>query len=357
LNRVDHRTSSSISFAHVTKREEIMLKLRTYLFLALTLSLALMLLANCGATPEPDVFRQAVEVEGAAAPEEVTIVETVEVEAEAFAQATAAPQAVADAGSSGLAAPVRPQADRMIIKNAEMELQVADTDVALDSITIIAADYGGYIISSHTWFEDEFKYATVRMGVPVIEFENILRRLRGLALQVTNEMASGEDVTDQYVDLQSRLTNLEATRDRIREFLDKAETVEEALQVNEQLSEVEAQIEEIQGRMNYLKDRAAYSTISVQLSPVRPTPTPTPTSTPTPTPTPVAWRPGETLNDAGGVLVSILKGLVDALIWIIIVLGPFVVPVALLIWLVIWLRRRARRKSPPPQGPPPVDES
>jgi len=153
-----------------------------------------------------------------------------------------------------------------LIKNAEMELLVSDTDAALDSITLIASDYGGYIISSHSWYEDDFKYATVRLGVPVEEFENILRRLRGLALRVINEIASGEDVTDQFVDLQSRLTNLQATRDRIREFLDKAETVEEALQVNEQLSEVEGQIEEIQGRMNYLKDRAAYSTIDVQLN-------------------------------------------------------------------------------------------
>lgn len=328
-----------------------MLRLRKYLFLALTQSLALMLLANCGATGEPQVLREAVQVERAAAPTEAPV------EVEAPAAPTAAPEVAAAPGSSGLSAPVRPQADRMIIKNAELELLVANTDVALDSITVIAADYGGYIISTHTWFEDEFKYATIRMGVPVIEFENILRRLRGLALQVTNEIASGEDVTDQYVDLQSQLTNLQATRDRIREFLDKAETVEEALQVNDQLSQVEGQIEEIQGRMNYLRDRAAYSTISVQLSPERPTPTPTPTSTPTPTPTPVAWRPGETFQDAGGVLVSILKGLVNALIWIIVVLGPFVVPVVLLVWLALWLRRRARRKSPPPQAPPPVDES
>jgi hypothetical protein len=343
-----------ISFAPVRKREEIML--RNVLFLVLTMSLALMLLANCGATPEPQYVIETVEVERAPSAEEVTVVETVQVEAEKMVAATAAPEAATNSGSPGLAAPVRPQADRMIIKNAEMELLVADTDVALDSITIIAADYGGYIISSHTWFEDGFKYATIRMGVPVVEFENILRRLRGLALQVTNEIASGEDVTDQYVDLQSRLTNLQATRDRIREFLDKAETVEEALQVNEQLSQVEGQIEEIQGRMNYLRDRAAYSTISVQLSPERPTPTPTATPTPTPTPTPVAWRPGETLSEAGGVLTSILKGLVDAVIWIIIVLGPFLVPVALLAWLVIWLRRRARRKSAPPKEPPPVDE-
>ena len=186
--------------------------LRSLLFLALAMSLALMLLANCGATPEPEYVIETVEVERPAVVEKV-VVEAAEVEAEEMVAATPAPEAVADSGSPGLAAPVRPQADRMIIKNAEMELLVADTDVALDSITVIAADYGGYIISSHTWFEDEFKYATIRMGVPVLEFENILRRLRGLALQVTSEIASGEDVTDQYVDLQSRLINLQATRD------------------------------------------------------------------------------------------------------------------------------------------------
>ncbi len=313
----------------------------------------LLLLAACGASPEPETLVehvvQTVEVE---MPVAETVVEKVMVEA------TGAPQATPAPGSPGLAAPYRAQVERMIIKNAELDLLVSDTDVALDSITVIAADYGGYIISSHTWFEDEFKYATVRLGVPVVEFENILRRLRGLALKVNSEVASGEDVTDQYVDLQSRLTNLQATRDRIREFLDKAETVEEALQVNQQLSEVEAQIEEIQGRMNYLKDRAAYSTIDVQLNPQRPTPTPSPTPTPTPTPTPEAWRPGETVKDATGVLTSVVKGLVDLAIWVIVVLGPFLVPVALLVWLVIWLRRRAARSASRPEPPePPASDS
>jgi hypothetical protein len=232
-----------------------------------------------------------------------------------------------------------------------VELLVADTDFALDEVTVIAADYGGYIISSHTWLEDEYKHATARLGVPAQEFENVLRRLRGLALEVTNEVASGEDVTDEYVDLQSRLTNLQATRDRIREFLDKAATVEEALKVNEQLSTVEGQIEEIQGRMNYLKDRAAYSTIDVTLNPQRPTPTPSATPTATPTPTPVAWRPGKTFDGAVGTLSSVLRGLGDAVIWVVVVLGPCLVPVALLVALVILLRRRQQRRKAAPQTP------
>ena len=109
-----------------------------------------------------------------------------------------------------------------------------------------------------------------------------MRRLRGLAVQVLDENATGEDVTDQYVDLQSQLVNLEATRARIQEFLQDAKSVDEALRVNQELANIEAQIEQIKGRMNYLTDRSAYSTITINLEPEFPVLTPTPTSTPHP---------------------------------------------------------------------------
>ena len=313
-----------------------------------------MLLANCGAAPqEQEPVMVVEEVEGGG--REVTVVEEVVVEAERAPAPTSAPAAEdRSANTNEIASLQVPRSQRMIIKDADMELLVSDTDVALDSVTVIAVDYGGYIISTHTWYEDEFKYATVRLGVPVEEFENVLRRLRGLAVKVLNEVASGEDVTDQFVDLQSRLTNLQATRDRIREFLDKAVSVEEALQVNEQLSQVEGQIEEIQGRMNYLKDRAAYSTIDLELIPERPTPTPSPTPTVTPTPTPVPtstpepWLPGETFQGAADVLTDIVKGLVDVGIWVLVVLGPFLAVAALVVGLVIaWRRRHKRAESQP----------
>ena len=91
-------------------------------------------------------------------------------------------------------------------------------------------------------------------------------RLRGLAVKVVDETAAGDDVTEQYVDLQSQLTNLEATRARIQEFLKDAKTVDEALRINQELANIEAQIEQIKGRMNYLNDRSAYSTITINLS-------------------------------------------------------------------------------------------
>ena len=105
-------------------------------------------------------------------------------------------------------------------------------------------------------------------------------------MRVVDEVASGDDVTEQYVDLQSQLTNLEATRARIQEFLQDAKTMDEALRINQELANIEAQIEQIKGRMNYLNDRSAFSTITINFEPEFPvlTPTPTPTAHPTPHP-------------------------------------------------------------------------
>jgi hypothetical protein len=101
--------------------------------------------------------------------------------------------------------------NRKIIKNADVRLLVKDTDVAIDRSTQIVGDLGGYIISSRVWYQDYFgnnlKYATMTIGIPVDQFEHALLRFRDLSIRVLDENATGEDVTDQYVDLQSQLEN------------------------------------------------------------------------------------------------------------------------------------------------------
>jgi hypothetical protein len=238
------------------------------------------------------------------------------------------------------------RSSRLIIKNGEMNLIVADTDRALDQITSVAVEAGGYVIGSRSWTQDVFKYATLTLGVPVDQFEAVQRRLRGLAVQVVSDAASGQDVSDEYVDLQSRVSNLEATAARIREFLKQATDVEEALAVNGKLTEVEAELEQVKGRMAYLADRSAFSTLTINLEPQRPTPTamPTPTATatlmPTPTATPDVWQPDRTLAAAGDRLDRILRGVGDLAIWFGVTILPFAAPVM----IVGGLGWRARRK-------------
>lgn len=237
------------------------------------------------------------------------------------------------------------RSNRMIVKNADLRLQVEQTDVAIDRATQIIGDAGGYIVSSRVWYQDYYgnnlKYASITIGVPVTEFENVLGRLRKLALEVLDENATGSDVTDQYVDLQSQLTNLEATRARIQGFLEDAKTVEEALRINQELANIEGQIEQIKGQMNYLNDRSAFSTITVNIEPEFPVLTPTPTVTPYPTATPVPWNPGETFGEAKGTVTVMYQGIADFLIWVGVVILPIFLPPALILWVFWkWLNRK-----------------
>ena len=101
---------------------------------------------------------------------------------------------------------------------------------------------------------------------------------------------------------------MEATAARVRAFLNQADSVAEALEVNAKLTEIEGQIGPRQGRLNDIAQRAAYSTIAVHLEETPPDVTPTPTATPTPLP---AWRPGITVYDATNALTGLLRVLGD----------------------------------------------
>ncbi len=337
------------------------MKARFVVLVSLTM-IAFMLLAACGASPAATeapaapMFEEAMPAAPAAPAEPAMPAPAVEAPAPAQDQAKAAGGAepvYEIAAQSGENIIVQ-NTNRKIIKNADMRLLVKDTDVAIDRSTQIVTDLGGYIVSSRTWYQDYFdnnlRYATITIGIPVDQFERALQRFRDLAIRVLDENASGEDVTDQYVDLQSQLQNLEATRARIQEFLKDAKTVDEALRINQQLSDIEGEIEQIKGRMNYLADRASFSTITINFEPelpiLTPTPTPTiaPTLTPRPTSTPVPWKPGETFSEAKKALTVSYQGIINFLIWLIVVILPILLPPILVLWFLWKLIRGSRPK-------------
>lgn len=295
------------------------------LFLTLFLTLTLAACGSMGASSEQYAMEPASNRDGgmvaydeemgdSSAPMEAPMAE-IALAQEAGAPMPAATMSAPNAGatSNNQVAP----SQRLIIKTAELELTVDDTAVAMQNTTDTVVGAGGYIVSQRVWEVDGFRYGSMQLGVPVAEFERVLTMIRRLG-DVTVDIASGQDITDEFVDLNSRLGNLQATQTRLREFLNDAQNVEEILAVNAELSRVEEQLEVIQGRINYLADRAAFSTITLSFNPIVPTPTPWPTSTPP------AWNPLGVAGDASEDLVDTAQDTIDSAIYATIFCGPWV---------------------------------
>jgi len=325
-----------------------------------SLLLTAFLLAACGAPAAPATQVSSVRDMKAPAAEPLYAVAPQEAGAPAPepAQAVGAPETTENSmPGSGVVvqtgADVLPSAQtgpRMVIKNAEVRLLVEKTDSAIDRTLQIIGDVDGYIISSKAWSQTgpdgiNYKFATLTIGVPVDQFEIAMRRLRSTALRVLDENASGQDVSGEYVDLQSQLGNLEATRDRIRSFMDNAKTVEESLRINQELTNIEGQIEQVKGRMNFLSNRSAFSTITVTFEPDIPALTPEPTPTAMPTPSPEPWNPGKTLNQATGAVTTIYQSFVELAIWVFVVIIPLLAPFVLIIWVFYKLATRKGKKT------------
>ncbi len=225
---------------------------------------------------------------------------------------------------------------RLIIRTADMSLVVTDTADAMKRIAAMAEQNGGWVVSSNVFQYDENAMSgNITIRVPAEGFNSALEALQAMAVAVQNINTSGQDVTEEYVDLSSRLANLEATADRVRGFLDETKNVEEALAVNQELSRLEEEIEVIKGRMKYLSESAAFSTISVQLTPdVLAQPIET-----------GGWQPLIVLREAIETLVAALQSLINLLIWLVIVIAPLLLLVLLPVALVIWFVRRRKRTT------------
>ncbi len=226
--------------------------------------------------------------------------------------------------------------ERLIIRNADLAIVVDDTEETLEAIEALVAEAGGWVVNSNVWETSGVKRGSVTVRVPADELDPFLDEVHTLANEVTSESISGQDVTEEYVDLQAQLSNLKATADRVRGFLDEARDVEEALSVNAELSRLEGEIERITGRMQYLERSARFSSVSIEI-------------TPDELAQPVTigrWQPQGTARGAIQALIKALQWLVDALI----VIGLFVLPLVLVIggplYLFIRFLRKRRKRRP-----------
>lgn len=250
-------------------------------------------------------------------------------------------------------------AERIVIQNANLAIVVDDPSISMENISRLAKEMGGFVVSANLYQQYlesgiEVPRASITIRVPAERLDEALERIRAESDQdPQSESLNSQDVTSDYVDLQSRLRNLEATEAQLMEIMEDANRTEDVLAVYNELVRVREQIEVIKGQIKYLEESAALSAISTELianEAAQPL-------------TIGGWQPQGVARNAVQALINTLQFIVDAIIWIII----WVLPVLLVLYLIVflpfsflwkrWRKRRAERKlatqveSPPPTSP------
>ncbi len=227
--------------------------------------------------------------------------------------------------------------DRKVIKTAyiELEIEKGKFDETLFALTSLADQSGGFVSNSQSYSDSEGNltsgYVTIR--VPSNNYNSALDRIKQMGT-IKSISSSGQDITQEYTDLESRLRNYQAQEDVLLELMKKSTKVSDSIEVQRELSNVQEQIEIIKGRMNYLDDMVSYSTIDVAFH------------EPEPITTGDGWGFVEALKRGLRGLVTVFNALVVALIatapvWILIGI------ILIIVWQAIRARkrRRARREQ------------
>jgi hypothetical protein len=242
-------------------------------------------------------------------------------ESELYTQAGSADIATAQAISTKL------------IKNASIQIEVkkGEFERKFFEVASLAEQNNGYVSNSQSYSDSEGKMTSgvITIRIDKKNFDLVLSKLKEMGT-VLNVSINVQDVTQEYVDNESRLKNLEAQQKRLLALMDQSVTVKDSIEVQRELSNVEGQIEVIKGRQTYLDNLVAYSTIDVYISEPQPLTEPS-----------EGGFIGAIKRGARGAL-TVLRGLTMVLI----AMSPVLVIVAIIL-IIIWqsLRARNRRRA------------
>lgn len=232
-----------------------------------------------------------------------------------FAESEAQDLAGDSASFNRAAASIEP----LVIRTANLVLVVEDPSSSADAIGELAKELGGFVVFSNVFQTNlsdfsQVTRASITIRVPSEKLDSALDQIEKNSIEVRERSVRGEDVTQQYTDLQSRLRNLDVAEEQLREIMGSAVRTEDVLRVFQDLSNVREQIEVIKGQINFFEDSARLSSVSVELIPDE-----------LAQPLQIGgWRPEGTAKQALEMLIRTLQFIIDAGIWAVICIVPIV---------------------------------
>lgn len=228
--------------------------------------------------------------------------------------------------------------ERKVIYEALLSVKVPDVDKAVRDLNGKAADLGGYVADSNRDNARDLPTARITYRIPQARYTDFMAYARNLGEPGT-EWIDSTDVTEEFVDLEARLTNRLVHEERLLAMLSKTESVEELLAVERELARVREDIEIIEGRLRYLGEKVDMATVTISLSQQ-------PGATEVPGIKPVGIS--ETLRRALKAIVTSATLFLDVLSFLVIAIAallPFAVPVLAILWLIFYLRRKKKKQA------------
>lgn len=155
--------------------------------------------------------------------------------------------------------------NQKIIKTADVRFQVKNLAKSIAKIQAMIRKYEGYVSSA----KQDRQYGQIKSNITVRvesdKFEDLLDAMIKEGIYLDHKNVKAKDVTEEFVDIQTRLKTKRAVEKRYLEILEKAKTIEEILKVENQLRVIREEIEAREGRLKFLVDKINYSTINLEI--------------------------------------------------------------------------------------------
>jgi len=241
---------------------------------------------------------------------------------------------------------------RKLIRTVDLDIAVMDTRSTAEQVEEMVAACGGYVSDTVMRQYRKMHCYEMVLRIPQNRLGDTVKAVKDLAKRVRQESLATQDVTEQYVDSEARLKTLQALEQELAKLLAESRklgrTMEEILRIYRELTDIRSQIEQLQGRLTVLDRQVGFSTVRLGIFPDDAA-------------VPMAaegWQPGETVRMSGRALLAILRGLANAIIFVVIVIVPVLLLFVAPLYLGVKLKRKVRegKQLPMPPGPPPQEQ-
>lgn len=166
--------------------------------------------------------------------------------------------------------------ERKIIRNAEITMEVSSTTETQHRVASIAEINGGFVVTSESKQRENVDPAQRTLDIKLVvrvpspQFGVAFDEIKKLANNTPSEQVTGQDVTEEFIDLEARIKTQKALEIQFLEIMRQAYKVADALEVQRQIADVRTEIEKLEGRKRFLQNRSSLSTITVNIQAPKP---------------------------------------------------------------------------------------